>query len=232
MLGAILSDTLGLTGPTKTSYDKAAVDFLVPLAGPLETRDSKHGIMDWRVLYAETQVAKTKTILSADLFEVFDTDLKLYLTVKGKATLAISAVEVYGKDAYDTILAKPEEELYQGVFKVREFYQAQSDKKHPQGKGGTVHSYTCIIDTKNKVSTWLMVSEDAPIALNALNKQKMDVLSKSKECRLDSPEVSTRGGLTRVTSGSCVSRKSQMQPLLEAAVKSFYDGSDPVYLSV
>merc|ERR1712166_98136 len=131
--------------------------------------------------------------------EVFDTDLKLFLTVKGKATLAISAVEVYGKDAYDTILAKPEDDLYQGVFKVREFYQAQSDKKHPQGKGGTVHSYICIIDTKNKVSTWLMVrGKDAAIALDALNKQKTEVLSKSKECRLDSPEVSTRAGLTRV----------------------------------
>jgi len=90
-----------------------------------------------------------------------------------------------------------------------------------------VHSYIWIVDVKNHVSTLLMLNEgdEACMALHALDKAALPVLSDEKECRPEAPELTLRSGFAMITTGSCVSRKSQLQPSLEASVKDYYSGS-------
>merc|ERR1719161_3099073 len=107
MLGAILSDTLGLTSPNTTPFDKAAVEFLAALAG----------IPDVQALYEEQAEAKSSEVLTKDLFEVFDSDLKTYQTLP-EAMLVIGSVEVYGESIYNGLLEKPKAELKSAIAKV------------------------------------------------------------------------------------------------------------------
>ena len=215
MLGAILSDTLGLTSPNTTPYDEDAVDFLAPIAG----------VADVQQLYEAQAEAKSSEVLTKDLFEVFDGDLKTYETVPGTALVVIGSVEVYGKSIYDSLLAKPDEELYHALSQVQQKYENQYLEQ--VGPNGTVHSYVWAVDVKNFASTVISLSDgvESCIALHALDKVALPVLDEEKECRPDSPEPTTREGFSTIPTGSCVSRKSQLQPSLERAVKDFYDGA-------
>jgi len=210
MLGAILSDTLGLTSPNTTPFDEAAVEFLAPLAG----------IPDVQALYQEQAEAKSSEVLSKDLFEVFDSDLKTYQTVP-EAMLVIGSVEVYGESIYNGLFEKPDADLHRAIAQVHQKYVEQA------GADVKVHSYIWIVDVKNYVSTLLMLDDgdEACMALHALDKTAVPVLSDDKECRLETPEVKPRSGFTVIATGSCVSRKSQLQPSLEISVKDYHSGS-------
>merc|ERR1712046_161928 len=95
------------------------------------------------------------------------------------------------------------------------------------GAGVKVHSYIWIVDVKNFVSTVLVLDggDEACMALHALDKAALPVLSEEKECRPDASEVTPRSGFAAIATGSCVSRKSQLQPSLEASLKDYYSGS-------
>lgn len=209
MLGAILSDTLGLTSPNTTPFDEAAVEFLAPLAG----------IKDVQELYQEQAEAASSEVLTKDLFDVFDSDLKTYQTVSD-AMLVIGSVEVYGEDIYNGLFKKSDAELHRALALVQKKYAEQA------GAGVKVHTYIWIVDIQNFVSTLLMhdSGDEACMALHALNKAAVTVLSEEKECRPEAPEVTLRGSLAMLATGSCVSRKSQLQPSLETSVKHYYNG--------
>lgn len=95
------------------------------------------------------------------------------------------------------------------------------------GAAAKVHTYIWVVDVKNFESTLLMLNEgdEVCLALHALDKGAVPVLSPEKECRPDTPIVSTAGHITTISSGFCVSRKSQLQPSLEQSLRDFYDGS-------
>merc|ERR1711907_642594 len=198
------------TSPNTTPFDKAAVEFLAPLAG----------IPDVQALYEEQAEAKSSEVLTKDLFEVFDSDLKTYQTVPD-AMLVIGSVEVYGESIYNGLFEKPDAELQRAIAQVHEKYVKQA------GADVKVHSYIWIVDVKNHVSTLLMLNEgdETCMALHALDKAAVPVLSDEKECRPEAPEVTLRKGFAMIGAGSCVSRKSQLQPSLEASVKDYYSGS-------
>jgi inorganic pyrophosphatase/exopolyphosphatase len=210
MLGAILSDTLGLTSPNTTPFDEAAVEFLAPVAG----------IPDVQALYQEQAEAKSSEVLSKDLFEVFDSDLKTYQTVPD-AMLVIGSVEVYGESIYNGLFEKPDAEIKGAIAQVHQKYLEQA------GADVKVHSYIWIVDVKNYVSTLLMLNDgdEACMALHALDKAAVPVLSEEKECRPEAPEVTLHGGFAAIATGSCVSRKSQLQPSLETSVRDYHSGT-------
>ena len=107
MLGGILSDTLGLTGPTTTEYDREAVAFL-----------SKHaGITDTKALYESMAEAKSAGVLTEPLEKTFDADLKVYDVVPGRAGLVIGSVEVANRRIYQALLSKPQGVLAEAVAK-------------------------------------------------------------------------------------------------------------------
>lgn len=217
MLGAILSDTLGLTSPNTTPYDEEAVAFLAPIAG----------VMDVQVLYEGQAQAKSSWVLTGDLFDVFDGDLKTYETVPGKAKLVIGSVEVYGSNIYNALLAKDDTEVHKALSKVHKKYYDEYVAE--VGDLGFAHTYIWIVDVENFVSTVLSLSDDydSCIALHAMDKAAVSVLAAKKECRPNATQPVAREGFTSMATGSCVSRKSQLQPSLQKAVRDFHKGSLP-----
>jgi len=212
MLGAILSDNLGLTGVNTVQYDRDAVEYLAPIAG----------IGDVNELWEAQAEAKSAAALNDNLFDVMNGDLKIYTVVENKASLVIGSVEVYGDQPYQALRNKPYEELVGNLTSVKRFYQAQASDT-PR-----VHTFVWIIDTKNSRSRLLMLA-DGPeqcIADYAMDKAREVALPQDKECRPSVPRANREGGmLVWEDSGTCQSRKTQMQPVLTAAVESFEAGT-------
>lgn len=231
LLGGILSDTLGLTGPTTTEHDRQAVEFLKPFAN----------IVDHSTFYGEMAEAKSEKFLSMPLVDVFGSDLKVFEPLP-EARLVIGVVEVANRKIYEGLLGKPASEQAAGIDGVSKQYCSGA------GPGKACLVFVVLVDTKDRVSSTLMLKAPSAaepsercMAVRAFSlDQATNKLPEDKECRpnhadekkLPSGDPVGSGLLHVISTGDCISRKSQLQPSLEAAIKDFYGpdwGKKPGY---
>ncbi|CAK0806943.1 unnamed protein product, partial [Prorocentrum cordatum] len=208
LLGGILSDTLGLTGPTTTEHDRQAVEFLKPFAN----------IEDHSAFYGEMAEAKSEKFLSMPLVEVFGSDLKVFDPLP-QAKLAIGVVEVANRKIYEGLLGKPASELAAGIEGVSEQYCSEA------GPEKACVVFVVLVDTKDQVSSTLLLRAPASaqpsarcIAVRAFSLDRAtNRLPADKECRpkhaaerqLPSGDPAGRGLLHVISTGRCIRGSQQ-----------------------
>jgi len=227
LLGGILSDTLGLTGPTTTEFDREAVSYLQPLST----------IPDYNQFYQGMSYAKSAGFLTYPIEQVLDSDLKVYSTVHGVESMIIAAVEIANQEIYEGFLARDPTEWADAIKDIRYKYQHGSGA-NPDTEAPIFNVFAYVVNVQDKVSTLVtdLVGDDACIVMAALAQPPSpDTIytfqDPSKECRPDFPPGPTKkelGGppaeIAQMPSGTCTSRKLQAQLFLEQGVREHAGG--------
>jgi len=225
MLGGILSDTLGLRGVTTTQSDKDAVQFLQPFAE----------VEDFQEFYTLQARAKSGNALTDPLAEVFSADLKTYsegsLPNGEKVGIAIGAVEVAGTEIYTKLLQKDIAEISSALDEVRTEYMFHDGVK----KYDHLLVFIFVVDTENLVSTLMMGTKpDGRSTEHCMARWALEqaTLAADKECRPPAITESVLGAdtgsglrIVQIGTGTCVSRKTQMQPTLKWAAAEWVAGN-------
>eukprot|EP00929_Paragymnodinium_shiwhaense_P036787 TRINITY_DN19687_c0_g1_i2.p1 TRINITY_DN19687_c0_g1~~TRINITY_DN19687_c0_g1_i2.p1 ORF type:complete len:329 (+),score=59.15 TRINITY_DN19687_c0_g1_i2:361-1347(+) len=200
MLGGILSDTLGLKGPTTRSVDKSAVEWLSSLVYDGTNLLESVGFNSYWDMTVRQFEAKS-TLDLKNLAGVFAYDMKRYPAGPCQY-IAIGSVEVAG-DIYDELLELKPEEVKEAMRQIR-----------PAKKVDYV--FVAIIDVLNFRSKILTDSEIARDA--ALEGLKQEACASPAQGHYDTQKEGEHTTYL-IDSGSCVSRKTTFQPALISGVE-------------